>query len=332
MKNRIIPVIVGPTAVGKTECAIRIAQELDGEIVSADSMQIYRFMDIGSAKPTAEEQAAARHHLVDTIDPREPFSVAEYCRMARECIEDIFRRGKLPVISGGTGLYVNSLIYDMDFSAPPADRNLREKYQTIAQEKGAEYLHSLLAKVDSEAAARIHPNNVKKVIRAMEAAKSGEKIPSFENSFRRTSSYTCILIGLQRDRAELYDRINRRVDIMMEAGLEDEIRRLMDMGLSSEDISMKGIGYKELIDAMNGFSTTEEAVELIKRNSRRYAKRQMTWFRRYPDIRWFDLTENRENMENADATEENRDVTEQILTYIREKSAETAAEAEKAQI
>ena len=329
MKNRIIPVIVGPTAVGKTECAVRIARELDGEIVSADSMQIYRYMDIGSAKPTAEEQAAARHHLVDAIDPGKPFSVAEYCRMARECIEDIFRRDKLPVISGGTGLYVNSLIYDMDFSAPPADRELRERYQKIAEEKGAEYLHSLLENLDPEAAARIHPNNIKKVIRALEAAESGEKIPSFENSFRKTSSYDCILIGLQRNREELYSRINRRVDIMMEAGLEDEIRRLMEMGLSSGDISMKGIGYKELIDAKNGLYPVEEAVELIKRNSRRYAKRQMTWFRRYPDIRWFDLSE---NDGNTDTPHRTGDVTQEILAYIREKTAEITDGMKKAEL
>ncbi len=326
MKNRIIPVIVGPTAVGKTKYAVQIARKLNGEIVSADSMQIYRFMDIGSAKPTEEEQAAARHHLVDAVDPREPFSVAQYRHMAKECIEDIFQRDKLPVISGGTGLYVNALIYDMDFSAPPADLEQREKYRKTAEEKGPQYLHDILNDIDPDAAARIHPNNVRKVIRAIEAAKSGEKIPSFETSFRSTSDYRCILIGLQRDRAELYDRINRRVDQMISDGLEDEIRSLMSMGLSSSDISMKGIGYKEMIDAMNGRITMEEATELIKRNSRRYAKRQMTWFRRYPDIRWFDLSENSEmtcdagaacSAERGGSDEEIRSL---ILSYIREQS------------
>ena len=326
MKNRIIPVIVGPTAVGKTKYAVQIARKLNGEIVSADSMQIYRFMDIGSAKPTEEEQAAARHHLVDAVDPREPFSVAQYRHMAKECIEDIFQRDKLPVISGGTGLYVNALIYDMDFSAPPADLEQREKYRKTAEEKGPQYLHDILNDIDPDAAARIHPNNVRKVIRAIEAAKSGEKIPSFETSFRSTSDYRCILIGLQRDRAELYDRINRRVDQMISDGLEDEIRSLMSMGLSSSDISMKGIGYKEMIDAMNGRITMEEATELIKRNSRRYAKRQMTWFRRYPDIRWFDLSENSEmtcdacaacSAERGGSEEE---ILSLILSYIREQS------------
>ena len=326
MKNRIIPVIVGPTAVGKTKYAVQIARKLNGEIVSADSMQIYRFMDIGSAKPTEEEQAAARHHLVDAVDPREPFSVAQYRHMAKECIEDIFQRDKLPVISGGTGLYVNALIYDMDFSAPPADLEQREKYRKTAEEKGPQYLHEILNDIDPDAAARIHPNNVRKVIRAIEAAKSGEKIPSFETSFRSTSDYRCILIGLQRDRAELYDRINRRVDQMISDGLEDEIRSLMSMGLSSSDISMKGIGYKEMIDAMNGRITMEEATELIKRNSRRYAKRQMTWFRRYPDIRWFDLSENSEMTCDAGAAcsaergGSEEEILSLILSYIREQS------------
>ncbi len=326
MKNRIIPVIVGPTAVGKTKYAVQIARKLNGEIVSADSMQIYRFMDIGSAKPTEEEQAAARHHLVDAVDPREPFSVAQYRHMAKECIEDIFQRDKLPVISGGTGLYVNALIYDMDFSAPPADLEQREKYRRTAEEKGPQYLHDILNDIDPDAAARIHPNNVRKVIRAIEAAKSGEKIPSFETSFRSTLDYRCILIGLQRDRAELYDRINRRVDQMISDGLEDEIRSLMSMGLSSSDISMKGIGYKEMIDAMNGRITMEEAAELIKRNSRRYAKRQMTWFRRYPDIRWFDLSENSEMTCDAGAAcsaergGSEEEILSLILSYIREQS------------
>ena len=326
MKNRIIPVIVGPTAVGKTKYAVQIARKLNGEIVSADSMQIYRFMDIGSAKPTEEEQAAARHHLVDAVDPREPFSVAQYRHMAKECIEDIFQRDKLPVISGGTGLYVNALIYDMDFSAPPADLEQREKYRKTAEEKGPQYLHDILNDIDPDAAARIHPNNVRKVIRAIEAAKSGEKIPSFETSFRSTSDYRCILIGLQRDRAELYDRINRRVDQMISDGLEDEIRSLMSMGLSSSDIYMKGIGDKEMFDAMNGRIPMVEATELIKRNSRRYAKRQMTWFRRYPDIRWFDLSENSEMTCDAGAAcsaergGSEEEILSLILSYIREQS------------
>lgn len=289
MKDKII-VIAGPTAVGKTEYAIRAAQEFNGEIVSADSMQLYKFMDIGSAKPTADEQAAARHYLVDEIDPREEFSVAEYVKLAKKYIRQILDDGKLPIISGGTGLYVNSLIYDMDFAAAPKDSAERERLRALLAEKGPEHLHSLLREIDPNAAGRIHPNNTKKVIRAIEAAKSGSPIPAFEASFKKTADYDYLLIGLNRDRAELYDRINRRVDIMLDAGLEDEIKGLMAMGLDSESISMKGIGYKEMIAYFNGEYDRDEAVELVKRSSRRYAKRQLTWFRRYDDMHWFDLS------------------------------------------
>lgn len=289
MKDKII-VIAGPTAVGKTEYAIRAAQEFNGEIVSADSMQLYKFMDIGSAKPTADERAAAKHYLVDEIDPREEFSVAEYVKLAKKYIRQILDEGKLPIISGGTGLYVNSLIYDMDFAAAPKDSAERERLRALLAEKGPEYLHSLLRSIDLDAAERIHPNNTKKVIRAIEAAKSGSPIPAFEESFKKTADYDYLLIGLNRDRAELYDRINRRVDIMLDAGLEDEIKGLMAMGLDSESISMKGIGYKEMIAYFNGEYGRDEAIELVKRSSRRYAKRQLTWFRRYDDMQWFDLS------------------------------------------
>ncbi len=288
--DRKIIIIVGPTAVGKTEYAIKAAQDFNGEIVSADSMQLYKFMDIGSAKPTPEEQAAARHYLVDEIDPRDDFSVAEYSRLAKKYINTIFDKGKLPIVSGGTGLYVNSLIYDMDFSSAPRDTEERERLRAFLAENGPEKLHELLRDADPAAAERIHPNNTKKVIRAIEAARSGNPIPAFEESFRKTKDYDYLLIGLDRDRQELYDRINLRVDIMLDAGLEDEIKELMNLGLSGDNISMKGIGYKEMIAYLNGEYSRDEAVELVKRNSRRYAKRQLTWFRRYDDIYWFDLT------------------------------------------
>jgi tRNA dimethylallyltransferase len=289
MKRRII-VIAGPTAVGKTEYAIRAAQDFNGEIVSADSMQLYKFMDIGSAKPTADERSAAKHYLVDEIDPREDFSVAEYSKLAKGYIEKIFAEGKLPVISGGTGLYINSLIYDMDFSSVPQDAEERSRLRAVLDENGPEYLHNMLREIDPNAAARIHPNNTKKVIRAIEAAKSGSPIPDFEQSFKKTKDYEYLLIGLNRERQELYERINLRVDMMLEAGLENEIKELMRMGLDSDNISMKGIGYKEMIAAFNGEYGFDEAAELIKRSSRRYAKRQLTWLRRYPDMHWFDLS------------------------------------------
>lgn len=290
MKKEKIIVIVGPTAVGKTEYAIRAARDFNGEIVSADSMQLYKFMDIGSAKPTPAERAAAVHYLVDEIDPREPFSVADYCTMAKGYIAGILKAGKLPVISGGTGLYVNSLLYDMDFSRSPSDPGMRRTLREYLEEHGPEALHAMLKEMDPAAASRIHPNNTKKVIRAIEAAKAGHPIPEFEGSFQKEGDYDYLLIGLDRQREQLYDRINRRVDLMMEAGLEQEIQKLMAMGLDREHISMKGIGYKELIACQEGAYSLSEAVELIKRNSRHYAKRQLTWFRRYPDIHWFDLS------------------------------------------
>lgn len=290
MEKRII-VVCGPTAVGKTKYAIEIARALGGEIVSADSMQLYKFMDIGSAKPTPEEQSMCRHHLVDMIDPREPFSVSRFQKLAKEAIADIFGRGLVPVISGGTGLYVNSLIYDMDFSAPPGDEEKRRELYALAEKRGNEYLHLLLAEKDKDAAARIHPNNLKKVVRAIEAAENGGRIPDFEQSFVKTGDYDTVIIGLERERSELYDRINRRVDILMDMGLEAEVRGLLDMGLTEDDISMKGIGYKELIGYFRGNYDKGEAVRLIKQNTRHLAKRQMTWFRRYQDIKWFNISE-----------------------------------------
>ncbi|MCI8284746.1 MAG: tRNA (adenosine(37)-N6)-dimethylallyltransferase MiaA [Firmicutes bacterium] len=294
-------IIVGPTAVGKTEYAIKTAQKFNGEIVSADSMQIYKYMDIGSAKPTAEEQRAARHYLVDEIDPRREFSVAEYCPLAKNYIEKIFDKCMLPIISGGTGLYVNSLIYDMDFAKAPKNDAERKRMRAILTAAGPDYLHKILENCDPDAARRIHPNNTKKVIRAIEAAKTGEKIPDFENSFKKTTDYEYLLIGLDRNREELYERINMRVDIMINAGLKEEIQELIDKGLDSSDISMKGIGYKEIIDSLKGEYDMDTAAELIKRNTRRYAKRQLTWFRRYPDIHWFNLSEDGEALQKMES-------------------------------
>lgn len=307
--NREIIIVAGPTAVGKTKYAIEIAKNFNGEIVSSDSMQLYKFMDIGSAKPTQEEQNQVKHYLVDEIDPREPFSVAEYQKRARDAIEQIFSKGKTPVISGGTGLYVNSLIYDMDFSAPPVGNEYRNKLENLAVEHGNEYVHQLLSKQDSEAAARIHPNNLKKVIRALEVAENSEQgIQPFEKSFVKTSDYAYKLIGLSRNREELYERINLRVDMLLDMGLVDEIKGLLDMGLTSDSISMKGIGYKEIIGYLNGEYDLEHAVYLVKRNTRHYAKRQITWFKRYDDIKWFNISEY-----NSDD-----EAVKEIITWLRE--------------
>lgn len=301
MKQKLL-VIAGPTAVGKTAYAISAARQMGGEIISADSMQIYRYMDIGSAKPTPEEQEKAVHHLIDSIDPGKEFSVAEYQTLAKEAICEVFKKGKLPIICGGTGLYINSLLYSMNFGILPKQDERRKELEAIGEKEGNEALHEILQKVDAEAAARIHPNNRKKIIRAIEVAEnSGSGIPGFEHAFQKTDDYDFLFIGLIREREELYRRINLRVDLLMEQGLLEEVKGLMEQGLTEESISMKGIGYKELIACLNGEYDLEEAVRLIKRNTRRYAKRQITWFKRDPNIRWFWLSEKLSFTENETA-------------------------------
>lgn len=309
IKQNTIIAVAGPTAVGKTKFAIEIAKEFDGEIVSCDSMQLYQFMNIGSAKPTPDELKQAPHHLVDLIDPRDEFSVAQYQKLAKEAIADIFARKKVPVISGGTGLYLNSLLYEMDFSSAPEDTEYRNHLTNIAETKGCEALHAMLEAQDPQAAAQIHPNNVKKIVRALERLKEGEgKIRPFRDIQRETADYDVILLGLTRERPELYDRINRRVDILVEQGLVDEVKGLLDMGLNQENISMKGIGYKELMDHLQGNCDLDTAIDTIKKNTRHYAKKQLTWFRRYAKMRWYNVSDF-QNDEQA---------LEEILIWLRQ--------------
>lgn len=290
--NKKVIFIAGPTAVGKTKYAIEIAKTFDGEIISADSMQIYKYMDIGSAKPTKEELAQAKHYLVDEIDPRQDFSVAEYQTLAKRYINKVFESGMTPVVSGGTGLYINSLVYDMDFSIMPKQADFRETLEKEAELYGAEHVHDKLKALDMAAAERIHPNNLKKVIRAIEVFETtGEGIREFKESFINTKDYDCVLIGLTRNREELYSRIDQRVDQLLEAGLVEEIKSLLEKGLSENNISMKGIGYKEMISYLHGEYDLNEAIRLVKRNTRHYAKRQLTWLKRYPDMHWFNLSD-----------------------------------------
>lgn len=303
-------IIVGPTAVGKTTFAIEIAKQLNGEIVSADSMQIYKYMDVGSAKPTKKELAEVRHYLVDEIDPTEVFSAAEYQKLAKKYISNILSSGKTPIICGGTGLYINSLIYDMDFSVQPSQSAFRQKAEEEALEFGLEFVHNKLKSIDLESAGRIHPNNLRKVIRALEVYESsGEVIKEFEKSFIKTKDYDYILIGLTRNREELYNRINERVDLLLQMGLVEELQSLLSMGLTEDCISMKGIGYKEIIGYLQGRYDYTSAVQLVKQNSRRYAKRQLTWFRRYNDIRWFNISE----------FESNATALSEVISWIKEK-------------
>ena len=285
-----IPLIVvaGPTASGKTSLAIDIAKELDGEIVCADSMQIYKYMDIGTAKATKEEQAQCPHHLMDIVEPDCEFSVADYTELAHKTISDIVSRGKTPIMCGGTGLYIDSVVNDVEFGEFDNDYTLRRELEELAKKEGSQRLIDMLSEFDPLSAKKLHPNNLKRIIRAIEFYKvSGIPISEHQHMTKlKESRYNAVEFIIDRERYELYDRINRRVDIMMDEGLADEVKTLMDRGYSPKLNSMQGIGYKELIAYFNGKSTLDEAVDAIKQNSRRYAKRQLTWFRRNENIHW----------------------------------------------
>lgn len=284
-------IIAGPTAVGKTEITLELAKQLDGEIISADSMQIYRRMDIGSAKPSARELAAVPHHLIDVVEPDQPFSVADFQRLATDAIRTIQKNGKTPIVSGGTGLYINSLLYEMDFSGTASDDSYRKVLEEFARTEGPEALYQRLVSQDPAGAAAIHPNNIKRVIRALEINEvGGSRKADFVRNPQRNMEFSFLFVCLTRPRAELYDRINQRVDLMLSAGLLAEVEQLRAAGLHRELQSMQGIGYKELLDCLEGHWSCEEAVNSIKQNSRNYAKRQLTWFKRYAEAHWLDLS------------------------------------------
>jgi tRNA dimethylallyltransferase len=284
--------ILGPTAVGKTEIAIAVAQKLDAEIVSADSRQIYRYMDIGTAKPSASEQAQIRHHLIDFVMPDEHFSVADYQRVADIAIQDIQSRGKQAMIVGGTGLYFRAVV-DGIFDGPDADPEFRAKLIVEAHEFSAEVLHSRLSQVDPKSASRIHPNDLIRVIRALEVyKKTGKTISELQKEWNRASPrYPFVAFGINRERQELYHQIEERVDKMLAVGLLEEVKSLIARGYDENLTAMKGFGYKELIDYLNGQYDWNTAVDLLKRNTRRFAKRQLTWFRNDPRIKWINLSE-----------------------------------------
>ena len=299
MKKIPLIILTGPTAVGKTDLSIKLSKSLNAEIISADSMQIYKYMDIGSAKVTKEEMDGVVHYMIDEVTPDVPFSVSEFQMRSEKYIEEINKKGKNVLITGGTGLYLNSLIYNMDFAKSNANNEIREKLEQELAENGIDYMHEKLRGLDEEAANRIHKNNTKRVIRAIEVCMSGQKMNDFSKDLRYNEKYKPIIIVLNRDREVLYQRINKRVDIMLENGLLDEVKELLKMGYTKDMISMQGIGYKEMIKYLDGEYTYDEAIEIIKRDSRRYAKRQLTWFKRYQDAKWFDLDEyqNKEKLE-----------------------------------
>lgn len=278
--------IVGPTASGKTALSIRLAKEFNGEIINGDSMQIYKGLDIGTAKITEEEMEGIPHHLLSFKEPTESFSVAEFQRLVREKIREIQSRGKLPIIVGGTGLYIQAVLYDFQFTEEKVDEEARKKYYDELAEIGPEAMHKRLAELDPETAKTIHPNNTRRVIRALEMIElHGVSKASEEHNRGNIPIYNHLIIGMDIDREELYKRINQRVDLMMEQGLLDEVRALWEKGIRDVQ-SVKAIGYKELYDYFDGLISLDEAVEQIKQNSRRYAKRQLTYFRNKMDVQW----------------------------------------------
>ncbi|AZN41988.1 tRNA (adenosine(37)-N6)-dimethylallyltransferase MiaA [Paenibacillus albus] len=291
-KQRLL-VLIGPTAVGKTRMSLDIAKAWNAEIISGDSIQVYKGMDIGSAKIKPEEREDIPHHLIDICEPEHPFSVAEFQERCASLIPEIASRGKLPFIVGGTGLYVESVAYGYDFADVGGDEGYREEMRLYALAHGAEALHDRLRAVDRAAAERLHPNDQRRVIRALEVHHlTGSTVSEQLEGQKKESPFELCIIGLTMDRAVLYERINHRVDAMIEEGLVEEVRGLLARGVPSNAVSMHGLGYKEIVLYLEGHLTLPEAVEMLKRDTRRFAKRQLSWFRHMKDIHWLDSSEN----------------------------------------
>lgn len=282
-----IIIICGPTAVGKTITSVKLAKKLNTQIISSDSMQIYKNMDIGTAKIKEYEMQGIQHHMIDIVSPQDEFSVSDYYDNASIFINDLFNKNKIPIVAGGTGLYINSLIYKMDFNQTDSNKVIREKYQKIYNENGLDYLYDILVKKDKLQAQKIEKNNVKRVIRALEIIENNSKMKSFDK-VNELQDYKINMYVLYLDRKILYEKINKRVDIMIEDGLIEEVNNLLNMGLDESNQSMKAIGYRQVLSYLKGDINKDEAIELIKRDSRRYAKRQYTWFKRYDFAKWLD--------------------------------------------
>lgn len=292
MKKPLI-ILTGPTAVGKTELSIELAKKVKGSIISADSMQVYRHMDIGSAKIKKEEMQGIPHYLIDEFEPEEEFHVVKFQEYAKRYMAEIYREGRIPIIAGGTGFYIQALLYDIDFTKEQEDAGYRRELEQYAREKGAHALHERLREADEKAAEEIHENNVKRVIRALEFHHlSGGKISEHnEREKQKESPYNFAYFVLNDERDRLYQRINQRVDTMLEQGLIQEVQRLKDMGYHRKMVSMQGLGYKEILEYLEGECTLEEAVYRIKRDTRHFAKRQLTWFRREREVLWVNKQE-----------------------------------------
>lgn len=288
--KRPLVILTGPTAVGKSALAVSLAKEIGGEIISADSMQVYRHMDIGSAKITAEEMAGVSHHLIDMLDPTEEFNVVVFQRMAREAMKQIYDRGHIPILAGGTGFYIQAVLYDIDFTENDEDTALRTALEAEAARNGPAVLYERLRTIDPASCEIIHANNIKRVIRAIEFyEKTGKPISEHNREQKeRVSFYNSAYFVLQDDRDRLYQKIEERVELMLSQGLVEEVRALREMGCTRDMVSMQGLGYKEILAYLEGEITMEEAVYRIKRDTRHFAKRQMTWFRREKEVLWID--------------------------------------------
>ena len=293
MIKKPIVVLTGPTAVRKTELSIQLAKAIGGEIISADSMQVYKYIDVGSAKITPEEMDGVRHYLVDELEPFDEFHVVKFQEYAKKYLNEIYAHGKIPIIAGGTGFYIQALLNDIDFTEQESDSAYRKELEALAEEHGNQYLHDRLKEVDPESAEAIHPNNRKRVIRALEFyQETGGKISEHNAKEQmRTSPYNFAYFVLNDERSHLYKRIDARVDKMIEDGLEAEVRRLKEMGCTKDMVAMQGIGYKEMLAYLDGDYSLEEAVYIIKRETRHFAKRQITWFKRERDVIWLNKNE-----------------------------------------
>ncbi len=307
MKEKLI-IIAGPTGVGKTSLSLELAKRLDSEIISADSMQIYKHMNIGTDKVREDEMQDIPHHLVDFLDLDREFSVSDYREQAKEKISQINAKGKIPILVGGTGLYINSLVYDLNFTRVASNDHIRDRLEKELEDYGNQHLLDKLEKVDPKSAQRIHLNDARRIIRALEIYEvTGKPMSEHNKDFRKTNNeYDLTMIALNRDRQDLYESINARVDMMMERGLIEEVQGILDMGYDKNLVSMQGIGYKEIIMYLDGEISLERAVELIKQGSRNYAKRQLTWFKRDDRIRWFDL----------DAYPDFKSLKEEVIEYV----------------
>lgn len=313
MYKKPLVILTGPTAVGKTELSIKLAEQINGEIISADSMQVYKYMNIGTAKIMPSEMNNIKHYLIDEFDPSENFNVVKFKEFTDKYIKQIYEKGKIPIITGGTGFYIQAVLYNILFEKNETDEKYRKDLEALAKEKGNRYLHDMLKEVDLASAEAIHANNIKRVIRALEYYKiTGKRISEHNKEQKKNCSpYNFIYFVLTDDRQCLYDRIDKRVDKMISDGLEDEVKRLVNTGYNKSMVSMQGIGYKEMIDYIEGTYSLDEAVYTIKRETRHFAKRQITWFKREKEVTWIN---------KKDFSYDNNAILKKMTEYMKEKN------------